>query len=369
MSDSINLVNDASALDTAPALSPFTGVKLWCDDETYFFSGDETGRVLEAEFPWATQAIADSVLASISGFVYQPFSAQNALLDPAAEIGDGVSVGGVYSVLAAVDTKFDALFASNISAPSDEEIDHEYHYVKPEKRLEKRVSKMMAEFRVMSDRIEGVVEDMEGNIAEFEQTAEKIDQRVTNAENEISEISLSIDGISQSVSNAEGMATEALQTAEGFSERITDAEGNIAAIEFTLEGVAYTSSLAEGTTVINGGCIKTGTIDAERINTDNLKVDNGNITSLDVGKLTVNGAAISASNPWDNAYHRNVFVSQNLSTGDGGEIELTSIADGYTRLDPYGITAACGLGTQGYVAWTKLVDMAENGGSSTAVFG
>ena len=94
MSDSVNVLNRASAIDTAPTLSAFTGVKLWLDNTNFVFSGNENGRVLEADFPWATQEIADNVLASIVGFEYQPFSAQNALLNPAAELGDGVSVGG-----------------------------------------------------------------------------------------------------------------------------------------------------------------------------------------------------------------------------------------------------------------------------------
>ena len=344
MSDSINLVNNASALDTAPALSPFTGVKLWCDDEKYFFSGDETGRVLEADLPWATQEIADNVLASIGGFVYQPFSAQNALLDPAAEIGDGVSVGGVYSVLAAVDTKFDALFASNISAPSDEEIDHEYHYVKPEKRLEKRVSKMTAELRVMSDSITGLVEDVEGNRAEFEQTAKALTARVESAE---------------------GAATEAQQTAEGFSQRITDAEGNISSIEHTLDGVVYTTG--SDTTVIDGSHITTGTIDADKVTIENLTVENGDITSLDVGKLTVNGAAISASNPWNTVYHNNVYVSEKQS--GGGDLTLQSVASGYVVLDAYGVNSVYGSNPAGSVSWNKIIETIQSGGTGTAVFG
>lgn len=141
MPDYTNVLNRAVSLETAPAFSPFTGVRLWYDDENAFFSGDETGRILEADCPWATQAIADSVLASVSGFAYRPFTAQSALLDPAAELGDGVNVGGVYSVLAAVDTNFDAMCASDISAPADEEIDHEYPYLtKQERDLARKVT-------------------------------------------------------------------------------------------------------------------------------------------------------------------------------------------------------------------------------------
>ena len=340
MSDSVNVLNNATALDTAPAFSPFTGVKLWCDDTNFVFSGDDTGRVLEADLPWATQEIADSVLASIVGFQYQPFSAQNALLDPAAELGDGVSVGGVYSVLATCDTNFGAMCASNISAPADEEIDHEYHYTSPEKRMERRVSKMTSELRVMSDSISGIVEDVEGNLAEFEQTAEQLTARVESAE---------------------GAATEAQQTAEGFSQRITDAEGNIAEIEFSLEGVVYESSLAEGTTTINGGCITTGTIDASKAKISNLTVTNANITSLDAGKLTVAGQSIGGTGSYlDNIYAAKGTIT--TLTSHGLTLDVNSADEGVAVL----VTAAgVKVGSNAIIPWSTIIA----GGESTAVFG
>jgi hypothetical protein len=138
MPGTINVLNRAVSLDTAPKFEAHTGVRLWYDDEQYFFAGDETGRVLEADNPWATQSMAESVLASISGYSYQPFEAGSAILDPAAELGDGVNVGGVYGPLASITTRFDAMCAADIAAPADEEIDHEYPYLSPAEREYKR---------------------------------------------------------------------------------------------------------------------------------------------------------------------------------------------------------------------------------------
>lgn len=122
----------------SPAFEVFTGVRLWYDDEQYFFAGDETGRVLEADNPWATQEMADHMLASIAGFAYQPYAAAGAVLDPAAELGDAVTVGGVYGQLAAIDTRFDALMVSDILAPGEKEVDHEYPYLSRAEREYKR---------------------------------------------------------------------------------------------------------------------------------------------------------------------------------------------------------------------------------------
>lgn len=134
MPATINVLNRAVSLETAPKFAAFTGVRLWYDDDQYFFAGDETGRVLEADNPWATQAMAEDILTSISGYAYQPFDAGSALLDPAAELGDGVNVGGVYGPLAAITTRFDAMCTADISAPADGEIEHEYPYLSPAQR-------------------------------------------------------------------------------------------------------------------------------------------------------------------------------------------------------------------------------------------
>lgn len=138
MSDKVWIGQNAMSLEMSPAFEVFTGVRLWYDDEQYFFAGDETGRVLEADNPWATQEMADHMLASIADFAYQPYAAAGSVLDPAAELGDAVTVGGVYGQLAAITTRFDAMCAADIAAPADEEIDHEYPYLSPAEREYKR---------------------------------------------------------------------------------------------------------------------------------------------------------------------------------------------------------------------------------------
>ena len=138
MADHINLQNQAAALDTSPAFAPYTGVLILYDEDNGYFAGDETGRVLEAFCPWATQRMANNMLASIRGYEYQPYEAAGAILDPAAELGDLVTVGGATGGLFSINTTFDALCASDISAPADEEVDHECPYESPTNRKIKR---------------------------------------------------------------------------------------------------------------------------------------------------------------------------------------------------------------------------------------
>lgn len=132
------LGREVNSLDNAPEFAPYSKVIVWYDDEEAFEAGDDTGRVLECDCPFATQEIADKILAGIQGYVYRPYEAVQAILDPAAELGDGVTVNGIYSVLARIDTEFNALMVSTIAAPADEEIDHEIPYMTATQRALKR---------------------------------------------------------------------------------------------------------------------------------------------------------------------------------------------------------------------------------------
>lgn len=147
---------------------PFSRVTIWYDDENAFTAGDDTGRVLELDCPWATQAMADDLLASLTGVAYRPFTATDALLDPAAELGDGITAGGIYGYLLALDAKANPLGAATISAPGDEELDHEYPYLTSEERALKRTVKLGQSYygtsisRQYGVRVETV--DAEGNV-------------------------------------------------------------------------------------------------------------------------------------------------------------------------------------------------------------
>lgn len=138
MPDKINIFNNAASLNVAPAFAPFTGVRLWIDSNNYVFAGDETGRVLEEDCPWATKEMAENTLKFVRGYVYQPFEAGGALVDPAAELGDGITVGGIYGPLSTMDTVFDAACASDVSAPSEEGAEIEYRVVPRKDRANDR---------------------------------------------------------------------------------------------------------------------------------------------------------------------------------------------------------------------------------------
>ena len=117
-----------------------------------------SGSCLEIENPWGTTAMADSLLAKIHGFAYQPYSAGGALIDPASEMGDGISAFGAYGGMFRRNLKFSSLMASDIAAPSSGNVEHELPYKSAETRkTERKFAAMNAELRVQSSRIDAKV--------------------------------------------------------------------------------------------------------------------------------------------------------------------------------------------------------------------
>lgn len=141
---------NAASCQNLGLLPPFSGVRLYWDKENSYedqevtennetatekveivnayFSGDETGRVLEALCPWATQAMADAILAKIEGYCWQGAEVEGAEIPPAAELGDTVICDGVIFSMSRESVTFNGAYAPTISAPADEEVDEEYPY-------------------------------------------------------------------------------------------------------------------------------------------------------------------------------------------------------------------------------------------------
>ena len=135
----VNILKRASNMEISEQFDGYAGVRIYVgtndDGENVVYeSGNTDGRTLEIKNPFGTQEMADNILADIQGYQYQPLSADSALLNPAAEMGDGVTVNGVYSGIFVRATQFGRLMASDISAPTDEEIEHEFAVESPSER-------------------------------------------------------------------------------------------------------------------------------------------------------------------------------------------------------------------------------------------
>lgn len=131
--------NTPSEIDSTQEAPAYTGVRIFVGtndsgQEVAYEAGDDTGSVLEIKNPFGTQAMANAVLSDISGYKYQPWSATRALLDPAAELGDGVSASMVYGGMYRRVTNFGKMMATDIEAPYDAEEQHELSVLSPTDR-------------------------------------------------------------------------------------------------------------------------------------------------------------------------------------------------------------------------------------------
>lgn len=152
-------------LDVSPAFDAYTGVEVVVDENTSYFAGSTGGRVITINNPWGTQAMADNILENLRGFTYQPYTASGALLSPAAEIGDAVTLDvSTYSGIFKMSKNFSSLMSTDIEAPQDEEIDHEYPFEpKQNREITRKFSAIESEFAIQSNEISAKVSQTGGD--------------------------------------------------------------------------------------------------------------------------------------------------------------------------------------------------------------
>ena len=123
-----NIGNRCASIEIDQPWTPVSRVIVKVDENTSYSAGNTTGRTMEISCPIGTQTMANNLLTVFSGFVYKSYKATDALIKPSMELGDSVSIGGVYSIVGGMFIKGDMILAANLTAPSSGDIDHEYPY-------------------------------------------------------------------------------------------------------------------------------------------------------------------------------------------------------------------------------------------------
>lgn len=166
--DTVDIGRRMRSFSSSEALSGYDRVELLVDDDNAYYAGSSTGRTLTVECPWGTQAIANALLTQFQSFRYQPFRAENAILDPAAELGDGITANGVSSGIYSMDITFGTGFRGTLTAPWEEELDHEYPYVpKQDRKIRRQLHGLTTELTVQAGLIEAKVSRTGGNESSF----------------------------------------------------------------------------------------------------------------------------------------------------------------------------------------------------------
>lgn len=300
---------DVRSLEHYDKIGPITGVSILVDEDNEYVAGDMTGYVFETTCPYGTQAMANAMLASLQGKVYRGFRATDAILNIDAELGDGITIDGEYAMLAYQEITFGPKHTSEIAAPGESILEHEYPYVgSTQKTINRKIAQVNSKITKTSEEIRlevsnelenlsssidvklgsitSTVQGLDGRVATVEQTATGLTSTVQGLNGQISTLDQKIDSISLSVSNDTNSSTISL-TVDGV-------QVSSKTIQFTGD-VVFASDLTDGQTAISGDNILTGTIEAARIKlSGKMKVydDNDNIGGY-IGYMA--GADLSGS--------------------------------------------------------------------------
>lgn len=244
--DKVFVGNQAAQAEEIPALDPIGKVILKVDDNNAYVSKSDTGGLtLEVDCAYGSQQMADDLLAQLQGYVYRPVQAEDALIDPAAELGDGVTINGVYTILAQKDTLWDLLAAADIGAPGEAELESEFRFTSAE---EMKYQYQLAQTRSLISKNSGSIELL------VEKTGELGEQ--------YSSIGLRLDSISLTVYGK--AATETEEAVLGLTGRMTSAE---ASIKLNADNLSLTVKKGSIISAINQSA-ETIKISAGKINLD-----------------------------------------------------------------------------------------------------
>lgn len=174
MSNRTYLGRSMQRFTSAPQFDGFSKVIIIVSDEIEYAAGNDTGRVLRITNPWGTPQMAQDILNDIRGFQYQPYTAEGSLIDPSVELGDGVTANNVYSGIYTQKIRFGSLLTATVSAPEDEELNHEYPYKsKPNKEITREAKLLRAEMRIQADRITLEVNERKSAVEQLTSTLQQ----------------------------------------------------------------------------------------------------------------------------------------------------------------------------------------------------
>lgn len=262
--DKVFVGQRATSAEVFPALQSISRIILKVDNNSAYVSGSDTGMTMEVSCPYGSQQMAKDLLSQLKDYAYQPMAAEDALIDLAAELGDGVTVNGVYTILAQKDTTFDLFCAADIAAPGKPELESEFRFT----------SQQQAEYNYELAKTRSLIS----------KTAEEIRLEVFGEDGAFTTLSQTVDGIALEVHGADGKGgltgsmSSLTQKVDSIELSVSSADGSTT---FTLTADGAELSAKTLKLSVDAANI-TGKLTAGQIETKDLTVDVANIT----GKIT-----------------------------------------------------------------------------------
>lgn len=291
MSDKYYVGGDITSFSDNGKYKPISRVTLLVDDENSLTAGDDTGMEVIASCPHATQPMVSALLQTMKGYQYQAYEAGAANIDPAAELGDGVTVGGIYSPLSKLSD--DGRGYAGISSPGEAEMEDEYP---AEGYITQEFNRKIAETR-----------------STITKTSEEIMLKVKGVDGRVTSLSTSIDGIEANISSLNGSITNIKVDINGLRTTVSgkiDGSTAQSMIDQSIDKITLSvSSSSSGTTfkILSNGVVvdSTGSID---LHVDAVNID-GTLTASEI-----EGDTITVRN--DNGRRCGYIYTEYASTAD-----------------------------------------------------
>lgn len=314
MSESVFIGRSAKGYTSTPELPKYTKVRINVDDDSCYEAGSGD-NVLELDCPWGSQQMANDILESIGEFVYRPYDTEWAKLDPAAELGDGVTINGVFSGIYVNETNFSTLMAARIAAPQENAVDHEYPYKSPtDRKTTRQFAETRASLRVNAANIQAEVTARTKGESEMraalELHAQEIAARVTQTGGNSASFgwSLTADGFVLESSGQEVFKA----TKDGV-----DITGKITATSGYIGGKNKGFTITENA-IYNALSSLYGTVDGVYIGTDGIALGGGKF------RVNRNGQLYAT----DGTFTGNVYANKIQTGGAAGAIQGSQIDSG-----------------------------------------
>ena len=203
-----NLGFDAQRLETSPALLPITGVHLTTEVGTPSDAGTNSGYVLNGTCNFSSSAgVAALCLSKVSGYVYNPFRADVATLDPAAEPGDIVVINTHYYQMMDIDWNICSWPTATLAAGFEAEVDHEYVFVDETAKTLRKVDAKLLDYptnAVMESAIRQSAESIELSVSENYYNKDTVDSIQQGNESQFTLTSQQIQAMLSQISTIEG---------------------------------------------------------------------------------------------------------------------------------------------------------------------
>ena len=206
MSDKYYVGGDITSFADNGKYKPISRVTLLVDDENSLTAGDDTGMEVIASCPHATQPMVNALLQTMKGYQYQAYKAGAANIDPAAELGDGVTVGGIYSPLSKLSD--DGRGYADISSPGEAEMEDEYPsegYITQE--FNRKIAETRSTITKTSEEIMLKVEGLDGKYTEVKTTLDGLTVTDASGTTKINGSSIKTDNLYVAAANITGTLT------------------------------------------------------------------------------------------------------------------------------------------------------------------